>query len=77
MDLGWLDVCLRFEDVRVSREFYEGLGFRLVEGADKEGWAVVVNGDARIGLFARQYMEDAPSPSTSAAGTSRPSAASW
>jgi catechol 2,3-dioxygenase-like lactoylglutathione lyase family enzyme len=58
MDLGWLDVCLRVKDVAASRAFYEALGFRRVEGADSEGWGVVVNGEARIGLFQPQFMEE-------------------
>lgn len=58
MDIGWLDVCLRVEDVKGSRAFYEGLGFRRVEGKDEEGWAVMTNGDARIGLYERQHMGD-------------------
>jgi lactoylglutathione lyase len=59
MDLGWLDVCLRVANVQRSRAFYEGLGFRRVEGEDDEGWAVVVNGNARIGLFEASFMNDA------------------
>jgi catechol 2,3-dioxygenase-like lactoylglutathione lyase family enzyme len=58
MDLGWLDVCLRVADVRQSRAFYEELGFRRVEGEDGEGWAVVVNGEARIGLYEARHMGD-------------------
>lgn len=56
MDLGWLDVCLRVQDVRISRPFYEKLGFVRVEGEDLEGWAVMVSGEARIGLFEARYM---------------------
>ena len=56
MELGWLDVCLRVENVRISRTFYQELGFRRVEGEDEEGWAVVVNGEARLGLFEPKYM---------------------
>jgi catechol 2,3-dioxygenase-like lactoylglutathione lyase family enzyme len=60
MDLGWLDVCLCVSDVAASRAFYEKLGFGLVEGDDAEGWAVVANGSARLGLFTRTFMgEDA------------------
>lgn len=55
MDLGWLDVCLTVKDVRVSRDFYEKLGFRRVEGTDDEGWAVVVNGESRLGLYEPQH----------------------
>lgn len=58
MDLGWLDVCLRVKDVRASREFYEGLGFHQVEGEDSEGWAVVVNREARLGLYESQHMDE-------------------
>ena len=60
IDFGWLDVCLAVNDVRVSREFYEGLGFRKVEGEDTEGWAVVVRADARIGLYSREHMAEIP-----------------
>ena len=59
MELGWLDVCLRVANVATSRAFYEGLGFRRVEGDDAEGWAVVVHGAARIGLFEPRYMSEA------------------
>lgn len=56
MNLGWLDICLRVESVVASREFYAGLGFERVEGEDSEGWAVVVNGNARIGLYEPKHM---------------------
>lgn len=56
MELGWCDVCLRVNKVLVSREFYGDLGFWQVEGSDEEGWAVVTNGDLRLGLFEPQYM---------------------
>jgi catechol 2,3-dioxygenase-like lactoylglutathione lyase family enzyme len=56
--LGWCDVCLRVESVALSREFYEKLGFRRVEGADDEGWAVMTNGDVRLGLYEKQHMGD-------------------
>ncbi len=60
MNLGWLDVCLRVADVRTSRAFYERLGFHRVEGDDAEGWAVVVHGEARLGLFQPEFMETGP-----------------
>ncbi|MBX3120467.1 MAG: VOC family protein [Fimbriimonadaceae bacterium] len=56
MDIGWMDLCLRVASVKRSREFYEGLGFHKVEGKDDEGWAVMTNGDARIGLYEAQHM---------------------
>lgn len=60
MYLGWLDVCLRVESVARSRPFYEGVGFRLVEGADSDGWAVMVQGESRLGLFEPQFMDGRP-----------------
>ncbi|MBX3095418.1 MAG: VOC family protein [Fimbriimonadaceae bacterium] len=60
MDLGWLDVCLRVADVSHSRRFYESLGFVRVEGDDNEGWAVVVHGESRIGLYESQHVGDVP-----------------
>ncbi len=60
MNLGWLDVCLRVANAQLSREYYEGLGFHRVEGDDAEGWAVVVNGEARIGLYEAAHMEGDP-----------------
>lgn len=58
MELGWLDVCLRVADVEVSRPFYEGLCFHRVEGDDAEGWAIMVQGESRVGLFEARYMDD-------------------
>lgn len=51
MNLGWLDVCLNVEDVAVSRTYYEKLGFQTVEGNADEGYWVMTNGTARIGLY--------------------------
>lgn len=55
LELGWCDICLRASNVKASREFYEKLGFRRVEGNDDEGWAVMTNGDQRLGLYAPQH----------------------
>ncbi len=56
MDLGWCDVCLRVSEAEASRRFYKDLGFWKVEGSDEEGWAVMTNGDLRLGLFEPQFM---------------------
>lgn len=60
MDLGWCDFCLRVSSARASREFYEKLGFHRVEGNDDEGWAVMTNGDARLGLYESAHMGGSP-----------------
>lgn len=59
MELGWLDICLRTEDIVKSKAFWQDLGFRQVEGKDEEDWAVMVNGEARIGLYGPEHMDAA------------------
>lgn len=57
MNLGWLDVCLNVEDLAASRAFYEKLGFQVVEGDADQGYWVVANGGARIGLYKGHITE--------------------
>jgi lactoylglutathione lyase len=57
MNIGWCDICITVESTGKSREFYEKLGFRCVEGDDSEGWAVITNGDVRLGLFEAKFMD--------------------
>lgn len=58
MDLGWLDVCLRVRDFEASREFYNKLGFAMVEGEPEKGWGVFVREESRIGLFVEGFMPE-------------------
>jgi lactoylglutathione lyase len=58
MDLAWCDVCLRVKTALESRKFYASLGFQRVEGNDQEGWAVVTNGQLRLGLFEPTFMKE-------------------
>ncbi len=51
MDLGNFSVCLSVKDLATSRAFYEKLGFEQVSGDATQGWIVLKNGVARIGLF--------------------------
>lgn len=57
MKLGWLDVCLNVEDLAASRAFYEKFGFQVMEGNDEEGYWVLANGTARIGLYKGHIKE--------------------
>jgi lactoylglutathione lyase len=51
MELGAFSVSLAVKDLGVSRAFYERLGFTVFHGAAEEGWLMLRNGDAVIGLF--------------------------
>lgn len=51
MDLGAFSISLAVADLAASRAFYEKLGFTVTGGDADQGWLILVNGPAVIGLF--------------------------
>lgn len=51
MGIGAFSISLAVKDIRVSREFYEKLGFSAMMGETDQNWLIMKNGDAVIGLF--------------------------
>ena len=51
MDLGAFSVSLTVKDLAASKAFYEKLGFSYKGGDQSQGWLVLKNGSAVIGLF--------------------------
>lgn len=51
MELGAFSVSLSVKDLAASRAFYEKLGFEVTGGNADEGWLILVNAPAVIGLF--------------------------
>ena len=51
MDLGAFSVSLAVKDLAASRAFYEQLGFTAFHGEAEQGWLILKNGTAVIGLF--------------------------
>ena len=51
MDLGAFSVSLAVKDLAASRAFYEKLGFSAFHGDAEQGWLILKNGVAVIGLF--------------------------
>ena len=51
MELGAFSVSLSVKDLQASRDFYEKLGFSPFGGHADQGWLIMKNGDAVIGLF--------------------------
>ena len=49
--LGTFSVSLTVKDIAVSRAFYEKLGFKAIDGKPEDGWIILQNGEAKIGLF--------------------------
>ena len=51
MQLGAFSISLSVKDLEISIAFYEGLGFKKMEGSRADGWLVMKNGTTVIGLF--------------------------
>ncbi len=51
MDLGAFSVSLTTRDLAASTAFYERLGFSRFHGDPAQGWLILRNGSATIGLF--------------------------
>jgi catechol 2,3-dioxygenase-like lactoylglutathione lyase family enzyme len=51
LPLGTFSVSLTVKDLVTSRTFYEKLGFTAFHGQAEQGWLIMRNGGATIGLF--------------------------
>lgn len=51
MELGAFSISLSVKDLKVSKEFYEKLGFTVFGGDMKMNYLIMKNGDALVGLF--------------------------
>lgn len=51
LKLGAFSVSLNVKDIKISKEFYEKLGFYSFAGEITQNWLIMKNGDTVIGLF--------------------------
>jgi len=51
MELGNASVSLAVRDLEASRDFYQKLGFQPVMGDATQGWLILRNESAVVGLF--------------------------
>ena len=51
MNLGAFSISLSVKDLAASKAFYERLGFSQFHGDAEQGWVILKNGNAVIGLF--------------------------
>lgn len=58
MDLGNFSVSLAVRDLGASRAFYETLGFARIDGVEEQGWLILKNGAAIIGLFQGMFEQN-------------------
>jgi catechol 2,3-dioxygenase-like lactoylglutathione lyase family enzyme len=49
--LGAFSISLNVKDLKISKEFYEKLGFTIVGGAMEQNYLIMKNGNALIGVF--------------------------
>jgi len=58
MQLGAFSCSLAVKDLEASRQFYEKLGFAPFAGVAEQGWLILKNGDAVIGLFQGMFEKN-------------------
>ncbi len=58
MELGAFSVSLSVKDVKVSKSFYEKLGFQVFGGDESQNWLIMKNGDHVIGLFQGMFEKN-------------------
>lgn len=58
MDLGNFSVSLSVKDIAASLAFYKTLGFKQIGGEADQGWLILTNGTANIGLFQGMFPKN-------------------
>ncbi len=58
MDLGNFSISLAVKDLAASQAFYAAFGFSPIHGEPSEGWLILQNGDAKIGLFQGMFEDN-------------------
>jgi len=58
MELGAFSVSLSVKDIKMSKSFYENLGFTVFAGNMDENWIIMKNGNAVIGLFQEMFEKN-------------------
>ncbi|MCE7974136.1 MAG: VOC family protein [Leptolyngbya sp. PLA1] len=58
MQLGNFSVSLAVKDIAASRAFYEKLGLRATGGDQSQGWLILQNDTATIGLFQGMFEKN-------------------
>ena len=51
MELGAFSISLNVKDLKISKEFYEKIGFDVFAGSMEQNYLIMKNGNALIGVF--------------------------
>jgi len=58
MKLGAFSVSLSVKDIKVSKSFYEQLGFSVFAGDIEKNYLIMKNGNSLIGLFQGMFEQN-------------------
>jgi len=58
MKLGAFSVSLTVKDIKLSKLFYEQLGFKEFGGNIEQNWIIMKNGSSTIGLFQGMFDQN-------------------
>ncbi len=58
MELGAFSISLNVKDIKVSKSFYEKLGFQVSGGDIEQNWLIMKNEDHVIGLFQGMFEKN-------------------
>jgi predicted lactoylglutathione lyase len=58
MELGAFSISLSVKDIKLSKSFYEKLGFQVFTGDVTQDWLIMKNGDHVIGLFQGMFEKN-------------------
>ena len=60
MELGLFSLSLSVSDIKVSKAFYEALGFEAMPscGSIEDKWIIMKNGQTMIGLFEGMFEDN-------------------
>lgn len=58
MDVGKFSLSLAVQDLKASRDFYQKLDFKVIDGKEEENWLILQNGRAVIGLFQGMFEKN-------------------
>lgn len=58
MELGAFSVSLTVKDIKLSKLFYEQLGFKAFGGDIEQNWIIMKNGTTTIGLFQGMFDQN-------------------
>ena len=58
MGIGNFSVSLAVKDIKVSKAFYDNLGFIVFQGDMDQNWLIMKNDDCTIGLFQGMFNKN-------------------